>query len=198
MLWMVAPATGGRIMRACTMPGRFTSVHERFRAERLRRDVGPPDRLADDLVFLGVLRRRLARRVERVADLLVPFKLDVEVAPADQLGVGGALRGIALGVDDAVGDGQLIGRQIELLRRHLDQHPARFGRSRAHLLAAVLDAGGARRAALVHAGAGVGHEDLDALERHVELFGDDLADGDIEALAHVHLAEEGAIPSRRR
>ena len=32
---------------------------------------------------------------------------------------------------------------------------------------------------------------LDGLERHVELFGDDLADGDEQAVAHVHLAEEG-------
>ena len=64
-------------------------------------------------------------------------------------------------------------------------------RGHAHLLAAELDAGGARGAALVHAGGGVAHEDLHGLERHVELFGDDLADRDEQAVAHVHLAEVG-------
>ena len=33
--------------------------------------------------------------------------------------------------------------------------------------------------------------DRDGPERHVELFGDDLADGDMQAVAHVHLAEIG-------
>ena len=75
--------------------------------------------------------------------------------------------------------------------RHLEQHAARFGRGHAHLLAAELDAGRTGGAALVHAGCGVAHEDLDGLERHVELFGDDLADGDEQAVAHVHLAEVG-------
>ena len=75
--------------------------------------------------------------------------------------------------------------------RHLDQYAARFGGGDAHLLAAVLDAGGAGGAALVHAGGGVAHEYLDGLERHIELFGNHLADGDEDALAHVHLAEIG-------
>jgi len=43
----------------------------------------------------------------------------------------------------------------------------------------------------VHAAGGVGQIELDGLERHVELFGDHLADGDGDAVAHVHLAEEG-------
>ena len=38
---------------------------------------------------------------------------------------------------------------------------------------------------------GVAHVDVHGLERHVELFGDDLADRDEQAVAHVHLAEEG-------
>src|SRR2546421_9494334 len=46
----------------------------------------PFDRLADDLVLGRPLRLRLAGRVERIAVLLVPVELHVEVAPADQLG----------------------------------------------------------------------------------------------------------------
>ncbi len=38
---------------------------------------------------------------------------------------------------------------------------------------------------------GVAHDDLDGLERHVEFLGHDLADGDVQAVAHVHLAEIG-------
>ena len=43
----------------------------------------------------------------------------------------------------------------------------------------------------MHAGGGVAQIDLDGLERHVELLGDHLADGNGDAVAHVHLAEEG-------
>ena len=96
-----------------------------------------------------------------------------------------------MALHDAVGDGERIGRQAELRRGHLDQDAARFGRGHAHLLAAELDAGGAGGAALVHAGGGVAHDHLDGLERHVEFFRHHLPDGDEQALAHVHLAEEG-------
>ena len=149
------------------------------------------DRLADDLVVLRILRLGLAGRIERVAPLLVPVELDVEVAPADQLGIGRLLRRIALGVHDAVGDGERVGRQAELRRRHLDEDAARFGRGHAHLLAAELDTGGAGGAALVHAGGGVSHDHGDGLERHVEFLRHHLPDGDEQALAHVHLPEEG-------
>ena len=101
------------------------------------------------------------------------------------------MRRIGLRLHDAVDDGEVAGRQRELLGRHVDEHAARFRRGDAHLLAAELDAGRARGAALVHAVRGVAHVDLDGLERHVELLGDDLADGDEQAVAHVHLAEEG-------
>ena len=163
---------------------------ERLLAEHLRSDIGAFDRLADDLVVLRVLRLGLAGGVKRVADLLVPFKLDVEVAAADQLGVARLLRRVARRMHYAVDDGELVGWQSKLLRRHFHQHAARFRRGDAHLPAAGLDAGRAGRAALVHAGAGVGHEHGDGLERHVELFRHDLADRDVETLAHVHLAEE--------
>ena len=58
------------------------------------------------------------------------------------------------------------------------------------MLAAKLNAGGTRRATLVHAGGGVGQEQLDTFERHVEFFGHDLCDGDGQSVTHVHLAEE--------
>ncbi len=163
---------------------------EIFRAEDLRRHVFAFDRLADDLVLARLLRLRLAGRIERIAPLLVPVELDVEIAPADQLGVARLLVAVERGVDDAVHDDELIGRRAELLGRHLDQHAARFRRRHAHLLAAELDAGGAGRAALVHRGRGVAHEHRHGLERNVELFGHHLADGDEQAVAHVHLAEE--------
>ena len=48
-----APATEGRIIRPCTMPGTLTSVQRSSGAEDFRRDVGARHRLADDLVVLG-------------------------------------------------------------------------------------------------------------------------------------------------
>ena len=156
----------------------------------LGRDVLARDRLADDLVILRILRLGLAGRVERVAPLLVPIELHVEITAADQLGIGGALARVVLGMHHAVADGERVGDEAELGRRHLDEHAARFRGGHAHLHAAPLDAGRARGAALVHAGGGIAHDDLDRLEWHVEFFRHHLADGDEQPLPHVHLAEE--------
>ena len=171
--------------------GHFDVDDEIFLAEDFRRDVVALDRLADDLVILRVLRLGLARRVQRIAVFAVPVELHIEIAAADQFGVAYLLCCVAYGVDDAVGHRQLIRRQAEFFCRQLDQHAPRFGCGHAHLLAAVLDAGRAGGAALVHARFGVAHEHADALERHVELFRHDLADRGIETLRHVGLAEEG-------
>src|SRR6516165_3398710 len=46
-------------------------------------------------------------------------------------------------------------------------------------------------AALVDGPGGVAHHDTDPRERDVELLGDDLADRDIDTLAHIHFAEIG-------
>ncbi len=86
---------------------------ERLLAEHLGRDVGALDRLADNSVVLWIFRLRLAGRVERVADLLVPVELDVEVPPADQLGVGNLLVAVECGAHDAVSDNELVGRCTE-------------------------------------------------------------------------------------
>ena len=82
-----APATGGRIMRPCTMPGTLMSVTKSACGKDLRRDVVARNRLADDLVGLRIFRLRLAGRVERIAVFAVPVEMDVEELPADQLGV---------------------------------------------------------------------------------------------------------------
>src|SRR5258708_4899851 len=55
---------------------------------------------------------------------------------------------------------------------------------------AGLDPGAAAGPALVAGEAAVAGDHRDAAVRNVELVGDDLADRDIDALAHVHLAEE--------
>jgi phosphoglycolate phosphatase-like HAD superfamily hydrolase len=48
-----------------------------------------------------------------------------------------------------------------------------------------------RASRTVHGPGGVAHHNSDALERHVELFSDDLGDRDIHTLAHIHLSEIG-------
>jgi hypothetical protein len=156
----------------------------------LRSDVCARHRLAHNDVILRVLRLRFAGGVERVPDLLVPIELHVEIASPDELGVGRLFCCVGFGMHHTLGDGERIGGKTQLLGRHLDQHAARFGRRHAHLLPAALDTRGSRGAALVHAGGGVAHDHGDGLERHVELFRHHLADGDEQALAHIHLAEE--------
>jgi hypothetical protein len=172
-------------------PGHLHVGAEVFLTENFRRHIFARDRPADDLVGARILRLRLARGIKRIARLLVPVELDVEIPPADQLRVGDLFGLVALRLHSALDHRQFVGRHIELGGGHFDQHAARFGGSCAHLHAAALDAGRARGAALVDAGGGVTHDDFDGLERHVELFRHDLSDGDEQALAHVHLAEKG-------
>jgi len=62
-----------------------------FLAEDFRRHVLALDRLANDLVLTRLLGLRLAGRVKRVAVLLVPGELNVEILTADQLRIGNAL-----------------------------------------------------------------------------------------------------------
>ena len=161
-----------------------------FLRKHLGRDVFALDRLADDFVLARFFRLRLAGSVERVAVLLVPVELDVEILAADQLRIGNALGLVVGGADHAIIDRKFLGRHRQQPGRHLDQHAARFRRRHAHLLAAVLNAGGAGGAALVHRRAGVAHDHLDGLERNVEFLRHDLADGDVQPVPHIHLAEE--------
>src|ERR1700684_627801 len=53
--------------------------------KNFRSNVFALDRLAADLVILGLLRLRLAGRGERFAVFAVPVEVDVEIAPADEL-----------------------------------------------------------------------------------------------------------------
>ena len=152
-------------------------------------DIVALNRLADDGVVLRGLRLGFARRIERVAVFAVPVELHIEELAADQVGVACLFARIAGGADDAVLHRQLARGNAELFRRHLDQHAARFGGGHAHLLAALLHAGGAGGAALIDARVGVAHEDLDARVGNVEFLRDDLSEGDRKPLAHVHLAE---------
>ena len=126
-----APATGGRITRPCSMPGTLTStmyssLPSTFSGTSRRARAG----LADGLVFGRRLRLGLALDQELVAGLVVPFELNVEVPPADQLAVSDLLGRIALVADGSVSDAQSIGRHAKLFGRHL--HAARDGPRRRH------------------------------------------------------------------
>ena len=137
-------------------------------------DVAARERLADDLQLVGRFRLGLAVGGKRVADLAVPVELGAEIAAADELAIADALRRIVLGRDDAVADGELVRRHVELLRRHLDEEAPRLGGGVAHLRAAELEAGAAAGAALIDGARGVAHHHRDPLERQVELVGDEL------------------------
>src|SRR5262249_52939425 len=145
-------------------------------------DVAAREGLADDLVLVRRLRLGLDFRFELVADLAVPIQLDVEEAPADQLGIGRLLRWVAGDRDDAVVDLDLVRRNAELLRRLFDEQTPRFGRYTAHLHAAEMDTVAAAGAALVQRSRRIAHEDLHGLERSIEFFGHDLRDGHVNTL----------------
>src|ERR1700722_14034351 len=115
--------------------------NEVFLTEHRRRDVLSFDWLAYDFVLARLLGLRLAGRVQRVANLLVPGELNVEILSADQLRIGNALRWIVGNADDAVVDNEAFDRCRERGSGHLDQHAPCFRRRHTHLFAAELNAG---------------------------------------------------------
>ena len=68
-------------------PGHLDVGAEVLLREDFGRDVGAGNRLADNLVLFRIFRLCLARCIQRIVELAVPGELDVEIAPADQLGV---------------------------------------------------------------------------------------------------------------
>ena len=160
-------------------------------AEDLGRHIETRRRGADDLVDARRLGLGLALGDEIVAELAVPLHRQIEIAVADQLAIAEFARRIAGHGNDAFGDLEPFGRHAEPRRGQLEEHAARLGRGVAQGDAALLHPGAAARTTLVDGPLGVAHHDADALERHVELLGDDLGDRDIDPLAHVHLAEIG-------
>jgi len=109
----------------------------------------------------------------------------MEVASADQLGIGGLPFRTG---DDAIHDAH---RRTHFLRGALAKHAARFRRCPTQKTRAVRHARAAGRSTLIARGSRVAHHYLDLVGAEVHLFRDDLRHGDIEALPHVHLAEEG-------
>ena len=151
-------------------------------------DDGLRKRLADDFVFRRFFRFGRAFNRQRIAVLLVPFEFVMEILAADQFAIGHALRARH---HHAVLYLELRRRHTEFLRRALHQHAACFRRGIAQRDTAALEPGAAGRAALIAGQRRVAHDDVDALEREIEFFGHHLLHGDIDALAHVHLAEVG-------
>ena len=159
-------------------------------AEHLALDVQARRRGADDFVLLVALGLGGCGQRQRVAILVVPADLRMEIAAADHLGIADLLRRIAHNRNDAVIDGQPLDRHAQFLGRAGDEHAARFGAGHAQRRAGKAHARAARGAALIDGARGVALHHGDVSDRHVELFGDDHGHGEVGALAAVDLAEE--------
>ena len=158
------------------------------RSVHLRWNVVAPRRLADVLHPLHRLQLRDAGGGVGV----LAGQGDIEFLAANQLAVGdGAFGGITVsGTDDAVTDGERRRRHAEMLRRHLEQHTARFRRDAAHRVAVGLQCVRSARAALIDGDVGAAHHAGGVLERDVELVAHDLAERRAGALAEIGLADE--------
>ena len=141
--------------------GHAEVLHVGEAAGHLVRNVEARHRLADDLVVLRVLRS---------AGFVV--ELEREDLAADELAVADPL---AAGADDAVGDREVLRLGApDAWPASSSSAPCARRRRLADLHAAVLDRQAAAGRALVGRERGVALDDCDAVERHVELLGDDL------------------------
>ena len=192
-----APATVGRIMRACSMPGSRTSLTissvPKTLPGRSRRGSDWPMILKSAGFFSGAGSFDL----QAVAQPAVPLHRPVEIAAADQLGIGHALGRVRNAMHDAIGDGELVDRNAELRARHLDQDTPGFGGGAAEHGAAMRHADRGARAAHVERQRAVAHDHAHALIGDVDLFRHHLRDGGSEPLPAVDLAVIGDDRCRR-
>ena len=135
------------------------------RAEHLAGQIAAAERFADDLELVGRLQRHLDVDRERVRGLAVPVHLAVEIAPADELRIGDAARGVGGCMHHAVRHRELLGRQAERVGGARDQEMARQRRGTAQHHAAVGDPDGGARPAHVEGAAVVAHDHAHVLER---------------------------------
>ena len=141
-----------------------------------RRDVEARHGLPDELVVRRALRQGLAG------------KLDLEPLPADEIRIRNRPLRRALDANHALDDLEALEGRTQMLRTHRDQRLPGFGGSTAKRRDALNDAVARARASLVGCGRGVAHPQLHAIERHVELLGDDLAKRRADAHARLDLA----------
>ena len=174
-LTTVAPTVGGRTTRPCTMPGTRTLCtysnvpgHHRGHVEAL-----------DGIAEHGPFARRLALRVR--------IQRQIEFLAADELAVGDRS---SSRVNDAIAGGEPLDRHAPLLRRHLQQRFARRrrGKSKIVVIEILRMRLRTRRHALVGRGTSDALNQLDAIDLHAQLFGDELRLRREEALPHLALA----------
>ena len=176
---LVERRQGGAAAGLAQRPGmqqvfRHEVVHESG-AAHLRRQVDARHALADHLVGRGGLRRR--RPGDRLAE--IDLGRDRPVVLAGRRAVLQEL---------SVDHRELVAAAIEPERRPLQRLGAHLGADQPHRAAGHFDRQRRRRVELVGTMGGVARQHGDAIERHVELVGRDLADGGDDALPDLDLA----------
>ena len=114
---------------------------------------------------------------------------------ADQFAEFGASFRLGAQVNRALPNRDLVRANPEPLGAQLKQYPARFRGRVSQRIGAPLDAGTAAGAPLIDRERSIAHDHVDLVERQIQFFGDDLGDGNVHALPHVHLAEESRHPA---
>ena len=146
-----------------------------------RRNVHARHRLAEHRPFARILAARV--RVER----------NVECPSADEVAVCDVLRRVALHADDAVLHGKLIRRCAETRRRELNERLAR--RRAGERQVALVEVGRMRlrprRRPLIRRARRVALNERHPIERHAQLFGDQLRLRGVEAMAQLAFAGVG-------
>ena len=161
------------------------------RAEDFAGQIATQRRCADDLKVLRLLDLGLPVHGEREAELPIPLDGRVEISAADQLCIGDVLVCVGGILDDAVFDGKPLRRDAELAGSHADHQAAGFRRHPAQIHAGAGNAGCCAGAAHVDGAGSVAHDELHAVQRNVEFFGDHLRNRGAEPLAAVDLAVIG-------
>ena len=158
------------------MPGSRTSVDHLQRAEDLSGQIAARRRFADDLEMTRILNFSLPRHGESEPELAVPVDRRIEMTASNQLGVGDAFGRVSRIVDNAIADGQPLGRNAKPVAGHLEHDATRFRRRLAENHAGTRNADRGAGAAHVDRAPCVAHDDVDALQRDIEFLGDHLGD----------------------
>jgi hypothetical protein len=160
-------------------------------AEHFPRQIAARRRSADDLEGLRIFELGLPSHCKAEPELAVPLYRGIEITTADQVRIGDAPLCIGRVMNHAVVDRQPLGRNAEGLGGHADHQAARFRRHLTQIHAGPRNAGRGAGAAHVDRAPGVAHDEVHALQRHVEFLGHHLGDGGAQPLSAVDLAVVG-------
>ena len=155
----------------------------------LVRNVFALDTLPHHLKLRRVFGLGLTHRIHGVANGVVPLHGSGKIFTANQCGISDGLGWFSQHKNTTVFHAQGTDGHTQMFGACRQQHAAGFGSSIANRLGTHAQTSASAAATLVGGEAGVSHDDVHLVIRHIKLISHKLGNGHVQALATIHLAK---------